>query len=83
MARTRNGSLTSPTWNAEGWLYVAVVIDLFSRRVVDWSMMDAMTAQMVTDGPALRSLYCYSDGVCGRGAAITYLSYNASFYSKE
>jgi len=36
-------------WTAEGWLYVAVVIDLFSRRVVGWSMKDAMTAQMVTD----------------------------------
>jgi len=23
-------------WTAEGWLYVAVVIDLFSRRVVGW-----------------------------------------------
>lgn len=36
-------------WTAEGWLYVAVVIDLFSRRVVGWSMKDAMTAQLVTD----------------------------------
>ena len=36
-------------WTAEGWLYVAAVIDLFSRRVVGWSMKDAMTAQMVTD----------------------------------
>ena len=34
---------------AECWLYLAVVIDLFSRRVVGWSMKDAMTAQMVTD----------------------------------
>jgi putative transposase len=25
-------------WTVEGWLYVAVVIDLFSRRVVGWSM---------------------------------------------
>ena len=25
-------------WTAEGWLYVAVVLDLFSRRVVGWSM---------------------------------------------
>ncbi|GJD59300.1 hypothetical protein MTDSW087_01576 [Methylobacterium dankookense] len=25
-------------WTAEGWLYVATVIDLFSRRVVGWSM---------------------------------------------
>jgi putative transposase len=36
-------------WTAEGWLYVAGVIDLFSRRVVGWSMKADMTAQLVTD----------------------------------
>ena len=36
-------------WTAEGWLYVAGVIDLFSRRVVGWSMKAEMTAQLVTD----------------------------------
>ena len=36
-------------WTAEGWLYVAAVIDLFSRRVVGWSMSAAMTAQLVAD----------------------------------
>lgn len=36
-------------WTAEGWLYVAAVIDLFLRRVVGWSMSAAMTAQLVTD----------------------------------
>src|SRR3982750_3391717 len=36
-------------WTAEGWLYVAAVVDLFSRRVVGWSMSAAMTAQLVTD----------------------------------
>jgi putative transposase len=36
-------------WTAEGWLYVAAVIDLFSRRVVGWSMQASMTAQLVTD----------------------------------
>jgi len=36
-------------WTAEGWLYVAAVIDLFSRRVVGWSMSAEMTAQLVTD----------------------------------
>ncbi len=36
-------------WTAEGWLYVAAVIDLFSRRVVGWSMQATMTAQLVTD----------------------------------
>ena len=36
-------------WTAEGWLHVAVVLDLFSRRVVGWSMQASMTAQLVTD----------------------------------
>ena len=38
-------------WTAEGWLYVAAVIDLFSRRVVGWSISAEMTAQLVTDSP--------------------------------
>jgi putative transposase len=33
----------------EGWLYLAVVLDLFSRRVVGWSMSPVMTAQFVLD----------------------------------
>ena len=36
-------------WTAEGWLYVAAVLDLFSRLVVGWSMSQTMTAQLVTD----------------------------------
>ncbi len=36
-------------WTAEGWLYVAAVIDLYSRRVVGWSMNSTMTSQLVTD----------------------------------
>lgn len=34
---------------AEGWLYVAVVLDLYSRRVVGWSMSAEMTTQFVMD----------------------------------
>ena len=33
----------------EGWLYLAVVIDLFSRQVVGWSMSERMTATLVND----------------------------------
>ena len=40
-------------WTAEGWLYVAAVLDLFSRRVVGWSMSAAMTAELVTDALAM------------------------------
>ena len=36
-------------WTAEGWLYVAAVLDLFSRKVAGWSMSAQMTAQLVTD----------------------------------
>jgi transposase InsO family protein len=33
----------------QGWLYLAVVIDLFSRRVVGWSMRTDLTRQLVID----------------------------------
>ncbi|ATA19965.1 helix-turn-helix protein [Gibbsiella quercinecans] len=33
-------------WTEEGWLYLAVVIDLYSRRVVGWSMSERMTAEL-------------------------------------
>jgi putative transposase len=36
-------------WTAKGWLYVAAVLDLFSRRAVGWSMSASMTAQLVAD----------------------------------
>lgn len=31
----------------EGWLYLATVIDLFSRKIVDWSMSNNMKAELV------------------------------------
>jgi putative transposase len=33
----------------EGWLYVAIVEDLFSRKVVGWSMADHMESRLVVD----------------------------------
>lgn len=36
-------------WTNEGWLYLAVVIDLFSRAVVGWSMSERMTRSLVID----------------------------------
>ncbi len=33
----------------EGWLYLAVVEDLFSRMVVGWAMADAMASRLVVD----------------------------------
>lgn len=34
-------------WTAEGWLYLAVVMDLFSRTIVGWSMSERMTRELV------------------------------------
>ena len=36
-------------WPAEGWLYLATVIDLYSRRIVGWSMDKNMKAKLVND----------------------------------
>ncbi len=38
----------------EGWLYLAVVIDLFSRLVVGWSMKSRITADLVLDASFLK-----------------------------
>jgi putative transposase len=34
---------------ADGWLYLAIVEDLFSRRIVGWSMDATMTSRLVVD----------------------------------
>jgi len=34
-------------WTGEGWLYLAVVLDLFSRRVVGWSMSEHIDTKLV------------------------------------
>jgi transposase InsO family protein len=39
----------------EGWLYLACVMDLASRRIVGWSMSERMTAELVCQ--ALKSAY--------------------------
>ena len=36
-------------WTLEGWLYLAVILDLFSRRVVGWSMSDSLKRELALD----------------------------------
>jgi len=36
-------------WTEEGWLYLAVVLDLFNREIVGWSIKPRMTADIVID----------------------------------
>ena len=64
-------------WTVEGWLYVAVVLDLFSRRVVGWSMSTQMTAQLVTDA-MMRAIWRR-----GPKEALLHLSERRSQYTSE
>lgn len=34
-------------WTREGWLFLAVVVDLFSRQIVGWSLQKTMTTDLV------------------------------------
>jgi transposase InsO family protein len=34
-------------WTLQGWMYLAVIIDLYSRKVVGWSLDERMTASLV------------------------------------
>ena len=36
-------------WTQQGWLYLAVIIDLYSRKVVGWSIKQRMTTDLVQD----------------------------------
>lgn len=36
-------------WTEEDWLYLAVVMDLYSRMVIGWSMSERMTSKLVID----------------------------------
>ncbi|WP_422139599.1 DDE-type integrase/transposase/recombinase [Endozoicomonas sp. ALC020] len=42
-------------WTREGWVYLAAVVDLFSRKVVGWSMSNRMTTELPLE--ALRMAY--------------------------
>ena len=37
------------TW--QGWLYLAVVLDLYSRKVLCWSMKPSLAKDIVLDTP--------------------------------
>jgi putative transposase len=48
LAPARSAGVTYvPT--AEGWLYLSVVLDLYSRRIVGWAMSDSLQRQLVID----------------------------------
>ena len=46
--RTWVGDITY-VWTNEGWLYLAVLLDLFNREIVGWSAANRMTRQLAVD----------------------------------
>lgn len=75
------GSDISYIWTREGWLYLAVVIDLFARRVVGWATSDrlhkelalsALRRALTIRGPA-KGLIHHSD----RGSQYCSIDYQA------
>jgi putative transposase len=44
-------------WTRQGWLYVAVVLDLFSRKVVGWSIDRRMTSELVKKALNMAVMY--------------------------
>jgi len=51
-AEDRNRLWTSDityVWTKEGWLYLAIILDVYSRRIVGYQMHDRITAKLVTD----------------------------------
>jgi putative transposase len=40
-------------WTQEGWLYLAMILDVFSRRIVGYQMSERITAKLVTDALAM------------------------------
>jgi putative transposase len=63
----------------EGWLYLAVVIDLFSRRVLGWKLSESLHGELVTEaisraldtGQVFKGAIFHSDRGCQYSAALT------------
>lgn len=78
-ADTRWAADITYVWTRQGWLYLSVVLDLFSRKAVGWSMqptlerglvLDALEMALLRRRPA-EGLLCHSD----RGSQYASLDY--------
>ena len=76
--RVWTGDITYIATN-EGWLFLAVVIDLFSRKVVGWALRDDMTRNIVID--ALRMAWLARRP--GKHSGLMFYSDRGSQYASQ
>lgn len=75
-------------WTSEGWLYLAVIIDLFSRRVVGWSMAEHLRSEVVLSAldAALGQRQSAEAGLlfhCDRGSQYASRDYQATLHQAQ
>lgn len=65
-------------WTREGWAYLAVFLDVFSRRIVGWAMSARLTTELVTEA--------FKNALCQRHVArglIVHTDRGSQYTSKE
>ena len=55
----------SYTWTREGWLYLAVILDLYSRRVIGWAVSDRMKRDLAIRALKMAMRHKYATGPGG------------------
>jgi len=67
----------------EGWLFLAVVIDLFSRRIVGWSLREQITSEIVIDALRMAWFLRCPDRKTGGEAGLIFHSDRGSQYASH
>jgi len=68
---------------AEGWLFLAVVLDLFSRRIVGWSLQEKITGELVIDALRMAWFLRCSEDKTGSTADLIFHSDRGSQYASH
>lgn len=63
-------------WTNEGWYYLAVVLDLYSRKVIGWAMSERMTARLVCDALTMVRISAIAIACFGIIRSLLFLTYS-------
>ena len=67
----------------EGWLYLAVVLDLFSRRLIGWSFSDRITRHLAIDALSMAWFARGGKGAVGQGGLMFHSDRGSQYASQE